>query len=199
MPSESKSPSQKWARRRSVTRSRILDAAAQVLAEKGFQRASLDEIAARAGLTKGAVYSSFATKDDLFLAVLSMRQFRLNPKLKPNMTRKEYFRALAESAVDMLPQAREQAAFMAEFLLYTLTHQDMRQRVAATQGKINRDPSMRPPLDPSEPLAMPMRDMANIVQVLSLGIMVQHMLTPDEVTPDLVRKAFRLLAVEHLP
>ena len=49
-----------WARKRPVTRGRVLAAAAAVVAEKSFQRASLDEIAARAGLTKGAVYSSFA-------------------------------------------------------------------------------------------------------------------------------------------
>lgn len=199
MRSKSESRPQKWARKRSVTRSRILTAAAQVLAEKGIQRASLDEIAGRAGLTKGAVYSSFATKDDLVLAVLSMRPFRLSPNLKPNMTRKEYFRALGEAAVEMLPQAQAQAAFLAEFLLYALTHQEMRKRVATMQVKINRDSTDSPSLDPAEPLAMPTRDMANLVQALSLGLMFQHMFTPDEITPALVRKAFRLLAVEHLP
>ena len=38
---------------------------------RGFHAASLDEIAEEAGYTKGAVYSNFAGKDDLFLALLA--------------------------------------------------------------------------------------------------------------------------------
>lgn len=55
---------------RSVTRSRLIDAAAQVFARHGYEGASLAEIAEEAGFTKGAVYSNFAGKEDLFLAVL---------------------------------------------------------------------------------------------------------------------------------
>src|SRR5580698_9295265 len=57
-------------RRRRQTRDHLLDAAAQVLAERGFHGASLDEVAAAAGFTKGAVYSNFKNKEDLFLALL---------------------------------------------------------------------------------------------------------------------------------
>src|SRR6202034_428303 len=57
-------------RRRRQTRDHLLEAAAQVLAERGFHGASLDEVAAAAGFTKGAVYSHFKNKEDLFLAVL---------------------------------------------------------------------------------------------------------------------------------
>jgi AcrR family transcriptional regulator len=55
---------------RSRTRASLIDAAASVFARRGFNGASLDEIAQEAGFTKGAVYSNFASKDDLFLAVL---------------------------------------------------------------------------------------------------------------------------------
>lgn len=60
-------------RRRQQTRETLIEAAAQVFAERGFQGASLDEVAAVAGFTKGAVYSNFKSKDDLFLAVLESR------------------------------------------------------------------------------------------------------------------------------
>ncbi|MCB0977728.1 MAG: TetR/AcrR family transcriptional regulator [Acidimicrobiales bacterium] len=52
------------------TRSRLLQVAEEILAEQGYQRASLEKIAERAGFTKGAVYSNFASKEDLTLAVL---------------------------------------------------------------------------------------------------------------------------------
>src|SRR5262245_14758188 len=64
-------------RRRAMTRRYLLDAAALVFAKKGFQKATLDEVAATAGFSKGAVYSNFTSKDDLFLALLEDRMDRL--------------------------------------------------------------------------------------------------------------------------
>jgi AcrR family transcriptional regulator len=55
------------------TRERLLRSAARVFARRGFQAASLDEIAADAGFTKGAVYANFESKEDLFLAMLDER------------------------------------------------------------------------------------------------------------------------------
>ena len=189
-----KSP--KWARKRSVTRARILQAAASVIEEKGFQRASLDEIAARAGLTKGAVYSSFAGRDELFMAVLAENPLTLDPEVRPNMTKKAYFRALGEFAVALLPRARGHAAFFAEFLLYALTHDEVRDRMGQGYADRVRDLAASSPLDTSERLALPGKEMSNLVQALSLGLLFQHMLTPDEITPELVIKAFDLLAAD---
>lgn len=58
---------------RAQTRQRLLQAAGEVFAQRGYDRASLDDIATAAGLTKGAVYSSFAGKDDLFYALMRER------------------------------------------------------------------------------------------------------------------------------
>src|SRR2546421_12569390 len=54
---------------RALTRARLLDAAKRVFARRGFHGASLDEIAREAGATTGAIYSNFAGKEDLFLAL----------------------------------------------------------------------------------------------------------------------------------
>ncbi|MBW8487413.1 TetR/AcrR family transcriptional regulator [Actinomadura parmotrematis] len=56
--------------RREQTRRALLAAAERLWAERGIHGASLDDIAASAGLTKGAVYSNFAGKTDLLLALL---------------------------------------------------------------------------------------------------------------------------------
>src|SRR5262245_52051259 len=56
-------------RRQEQTRSELLDAAARVFARRGYHRAGLDEIAAEAGYTTGAVYSNFRGKEELFLAL----------------------------------------------------------------------------------------------------------------------------------
>ncbi len=55
------------------TRQRLLDAAAHVFAREGFAGASVDEIAGVAGFTTGALYSNFATKEELFLELLAHR------------------------------------------------------------------------------------------------------------------------------
>ncbi len=56
--------------RRAQTRAQLLEAAAQVYAERGFAGATLDEVAARAGFTKGAVYAHFGSKENLLLALV---------------------------------------------------------------------------------------------------------------------------------
>ncbi len=60
-------------RRRAMTRETLLEAAAVVFARNGYHGASLDEVAAAAGFTKGAVYSNFKSKEDLFLALFDYR------------------------------------------------------------------------------------------------------------------------------
>lgn len=60
--------------RREDVRDRILDAALEVFAAAGFAGATIDAIGQAAGFTKGAVYSNFGSKDELFLALLD-RQF----------------------------------------------------------------------------------------------------------------------------
>lgn len=56
-------------RRREATRQRLLDAAAQVFAETGLDAASVEAICERAGYTRGAFYSNFDSKEELFLAL----------------------------------------------------------------------------------------------------------------------------------
>lgn len=62
--------SPKWRRRSEARPGEIVQAALDVFAEKGFAAAKLDEIAARAGISKGALYLYFETKEDIFRAVV---------------------------------------------------------------------------------------------------------------------------------
>ena len=51
------------------TRNQILDAAEWVFAERGVARASLEDVAVRAGFTRGAIYGHFRNKGELFVAM----------------------------------------------------------------------------------------------------------------------------------
>jgi len=59
--------------RRDEVRRRLLRAALAVFTEQGYERSSLDQVAAAAGFSKGAVYSNFASKDELFLALMDQQ------------------------------------------------------------------------------------------------------------------------------
>src|SRR5271163_2209602 len=55
------------------TQVKILDAAEAVFSEQGFEKTQLEEVAARAGYTRGAIYAHYASKEDLFLALMEHR------------------------------------------------------------------------------------------------------------------------------
>jgi AcrR family transcriptional regulator len=64
------SPAPKWRRRKEARPAEIVQAAYRVFSEKGFAAAKLDDIAAEAGVSKGALYLYFETKQDIFGAVI---------------------------------------------------------------------------------------------------------------------------------
>jgi len=60
------------------TRDRVIEAADRLFVENGFHAVSVDRVATEAGYTKGAVYSNFDSKEDLFFAVYERRAQRLS-------------------------------------------------------------------------------------------------------------------------
>jgi AcrR family transcriptional regulator len=70
MPAPTSVPTPKWRRRKQERPGDIIAAALAVFAEKGFAGARMEEIARRAGLSKGTLYLYFETKEDMFRAVV---------------------------------------------------------------------------------------------------------------------------------
>jgi AcrR family transcriptional regulator len=120
-------------RRRQQTREYLLQAAAEVFAKRGFHAATLDEVAAAAGFTKGAVYSNFKNKDDLFLALLEDSYGREIEALQatlahsdvPPEARIEDFVALIGGELDRAPAG----TLYLEFYLYALRNPVARARM----------------------------------------------------------------------
>jgi AcrR family transcriptional regulator len=67
----SDTPSTRWRRRKDARTPEILEAALVCFGERGFAACRLDDIARRAGVTKGTIYLYFAGKEELFKAVIS--------------------------------------------------------------------------------------------------------------------------------
>ena len=64
-------------RRRGETRRRLLGAALETFAERGFYGSTVEDICERAGFTRGAFYSNFGSKEELFFALYAERTSRL--------------------------------------------------------------------------------------------------------------------------
>src|SRR5947199_8256093 len=63
-------PQQRWSRRKEARPQEILDAALAEFAAKGFAAARMDDVARRAGVTKGTIYLYFPSKDELFKSLV---------------------------------------------------------------------------------------------------------------------------------
>ncbi len=77
--------------RKSVKEERIAEiyeAALKVFAEKGFTKATLDEIAEKINITKPALYFYFKSKDDLFFSLIKSRFLKLN-EIRDNILNKD--------------------------------------------------------------------------------------------------------------
>src|SRR2546429_453619 len=103
-------------------RKQILDAATQVFAEKGFHRATIKEIARVAGIADGTIYTYFASKDEVLIAVLD----RLNETterqqqlvLEGEQDLKGFFRAYLRQRMALLwPNAEVFRAVLPELLV----------------------------------------------------------------------------------
>src|SRR6201995_783879 len=62
--------SARWTRRKQARPTEILDAALSVFAEKGYAGTRMDEIARRAGVTKGTIYLYFESKEAVFKSLV---------------------------------------------------------------------------------------------------------------------------------
>jgi AcrR family transcriptional regulator len=127
------------ARRREMTRRHLMDAAAVVFAREGFHRASLDDVAATAGFTKGAVYSNFSSKDDLFLAVFEDRYSREQNEMQRVLTEEEQPYELGPGRAEVFDRVRgviarawddDWSALYLEFVLYARRNADAAQKLA---------------------------------------------------------------------
>ena len=111
------------AQRRQQTRARLLDAAGQVFARRGFHAATVDEVADAAGYTKGAVYSNFANKDELFLALLDQRlaaQLQQVEALYAIESSEELVAAMRGRTEREFAAARDFGVLHVEFWLYAM-------------------------------------------------------------------------------
>ncbi|MDX1510829.1 MAG: TetR/AcrR family transcriptional regulator [Nitriliruptorales bacterium] len=119
-------------KQRAQTRQDLLDAAGEIFARKGYHAASVDDVAEAAGFTKGAVYSNFASKEDLFFALYEQhveRAVRVGLRLLGSPP-EERGVAMANSLSEMGVLERDWHLLEMEFVLFAARNERMRELVA---------------------------------------------------------------------
>jgi AcrR family transcriptional regulator len=180
--------------RRAQTRARLLQAASRVYARRGFDGATLDELASEAGLTKGALYDHFGSKEKLLLALLDERlaaqideQIALFDLSKETAERP---RAGADRWMAHLEEDPDAFRLFVETWVHAQRDDELRARVAAGmdawRATFKRLGSERS-ADQQE--AIPevlLEQVANVMLALGTGLGMVKLADPDSVSSDLL-------------
>jgi AcrR family transcriptional regulator len=180
--------------KRARTRALLVQAAAELVGTKGLEQTSLEEVAQRAGMTRGAIYGNFADRDELFLAVVEARWRPVVPKFKPGASYEQQMRILAEAVIAALPARRVASIGAASFQFYALTHEKMRARFV----QINAEAYRRAAEEmlayiPELKLPMPAQVFVRVLHGLIEGLTFLSFLTPELITAEVILAAFAAL------
>jgi AcrR family transcriptional regulator len=185
------------------TRQRLLEAGERVFLRRGIQGSSVEEIAAEAGFTRGAFYSNFKSKNELFVELLHARVYDRYAELakesqKQPGTPREQLRWGAERLRDV--QRDERGSWLFRLWLECLTQaarDEEFRKLAATFWSGNRalvagqigwtfkELGSNPPLPPDQ--------LATAMIALDVGLAVQHLVDPDAVSLELYVPLYDLL------
>ena len=165
------------------TRSHILEAAVKQFSVNGYNKASVDSICEQAGVSKGAFYHHFKTKQDVFLALLDgwLQTFdqaieasidQPVPEIFQQMT--EYFPYIFQSASDNLPMflefmlqaSRDETIWQASIAPYRRYHKhfaSLIKRGVAEGSFVDVDPNLA----------------ARLIVSAAMGLLLQSLLDPE--------------------
>ena len=184
------------------TRQALLDAAGEVFVERGLHRTSVEAIAARAGYTRGAFYSNFASKEELFAELLQSTVYRAYRDMaerqletdEPLPTARESAETLA--SIQAHPDGRWMFRLWLELLLEAGRDEKMR-ALAVEFWRTNRELigkimekrfeqlGREPPLSPTT--------FGSALIALDIGLAIQHYVDPETVPLDAYPDVFGAL------
>jgi len=186
--------------RRAQTRERLLDAAADVFNRLGYHGASLEAVAEAAGYTKGAVYSNFASKAELFVALAERRGVSADLE---GTTRAFLAMPIGDFVDGMGEMLRSQAARDEAWDVLTIELWLAAMRDPSLRSIVAHDyHEMREELGPiierklaEEGIVTPFSgaELGSLVSALGSGLILQYYLEPGAVDPELLSRALRRL------
>jgi AcrR family transcriptional regulator len=166
-------------------RALLLDAACRVFLARGYYAATLEQIADEAGFSKGAVYSRFASKADMFLALLEDRiaeRAAQNAGLARQLAGSGNFAAVLD-----LAQRAERAApgwrlLVTEFRIYAARDPELNRRYAALHARtVDGVAAIMASISAGGAEGLPFlpRQLAELVLAIETGVALEQLVSPD--------------------
>lgn len=182
-------------------RETLLRAAAEVFAERGFGDASMDQIAERAGYSKGALYWHFASKDDLFFALMdasidapTREMIELLESAPPEQ---DMAPEASRRFVELMSGPRELLLLDKEYWSQALRDPKLRARYAAHRDKLRaalaRALELRLRHLGAPPLDVDPEEMATVVMALGAGLAQERLVAPRAVPDHLLGNTIVLI------
>jgi AcrR family transcriptional regulator len=186
------------AERQQQTRQALLDAAARVFVKRGLQGSSVEEISAEAGYTRGAFYSNFKSKEELFVELLNDRVYArytamyeegiVDPKRAPTL--RETGEMLA--AIQARTEDRWLFRLWFECLAQAGRDEELRELAASFwRGNRARGAKLIERAMPNQ--ADRAKAISTALIALDIGLAIQHFVDPDDVPLDLYPELYVLL------
>jgi AcrR family transcriptional regulator len=169
---------------RQDVRTGVLEAAREVFAEVGYHRASLESIARKAGFSKGAVYSNFVSKDDLFFALLEPEALQMVEALTaPQEPSGDLDTDLETLAVglEMLSTSTPANLLFAEFRAHAARDAALSARLATIRSSVVDQLTDRLPKELDRigaRLTIPARDAVTLLLSIVNGLALEHVGNP---------------------
>jgi AcrR family transcriptional regulator len=195
-------------RRRGETVERLLDAALETFAEIGFAAASVEDICRRGGFTRGAFYSSFRTKDELFAALFARETARnlahAEEQLAGLEDEEDPVAAAVERCLSTFRADRTWVLVHTEYALYATRHPEANAALRRHAEELHR--RLTALIEAAAArigirLTLPANRLARIVLALHDGVVIREVLgggaargaAGDRAASDLERTALLLL------
>ena len=168
------------------TRSKLMSSASKLFSRHGLEQASVDEIAQDAGYTKGAFYSNFKSKEELFLAMLDAKFAeeieRIEAGLRTDEEPQEAARHAGEDVMRFMRSDPEWERLYLEFVAYAARNDDFRQelltrcramdeRLAVVYKAWSDSIGIECPI--------PIEDATRITSIMTQGFMMNQQIDPE--------------------
>ena len=189
--------------KKAQTRAALLEAAADVFRRRGYQAATVEEITAQAGFSRGAFYSNFQTKEELFTELLQRvvyDEYRTMAERMPTgASGRERLRWTARELMERQKRAESDPwvwQLWLELLAHVTRHPEFRGLAAefwrgnrASMAELiaqdYRDSGERPPAEP--------KALATALIALDIGLAVQHLVDDEDVPLETYETLYEVL------
>ncbi len=187
--------------KKAQTRNGLLETARRVFIEQGYHNTTLDQVAEAAGFSKGAVYSNFKSKGDLFLALLDElmeeRLRELSVQLEAAQRAPDFLGELARQAVGRrMKQAPQWTLLLMEFWTHAAREQQVRRQFAARHRQFMQKVARQVDQVAAQRGISPRRrpiDVMRAISAIGHGMAMEELIEPGSVKKEFLAELFVLI------